>query len=283
MYYPKSQIKPNLFTNGDQYVYLRDETNYIGFYYSTSDGRYFTGKSPNNGPNFELIPVPVNINFVEGLNTHVAGDHYVINDVYDYARGVDLTKGNIPPSNPISIFPTPTQEDYDNKEFVRYFLKRINQEKYMEVDQSTYISYKSKEPNVNFVLYQAFRLPLLISGKRAEVYNINRKTVIRVQNNLKFRSFIQYFKQRFDQLFRYTPEENLYTDGTEFKSASTGQLYRGFYHIHPEKGPMEGRQHQEIPHDFLIPISGSDREQIITRVEQESNNYRTSSRSSGGY
>ena len=38
--------------------------NYIGFYYSTSDGRYFTGKSPNNGPNFELIPVPVNINFV---------------------------------------------------------------------------------------------------------------------------------------------------------------------------------------------------------------------------
>ena len=65
MYYPKSQIKPNLFTNGDQYVYLRDETNYIGFYYSTSDGRYFTGKSPNNGPNFELIPVPVNINFVE--------------------------------------------------------------------------------------------------------------------------------------------------------------------------------------------------------------------------
>ena len=44
MYYPKSQIKPNLFTNGDQYVYLRDETNYIGFYYSTSDGRYFTGK-----------------------------------------------------------------------------------------------------------------------------------------------------------------------------------------------------------------------------------------------
>ena len=207
MYYPKSQIKPNLFTNGDQYVYLRDETNYIGFYYSTSDGRYFTGKSPNNGPNFELIPVPVNINFVEGLNTHVAGDHYVINDVYDYARGVDLTKGNIPPSNPISIFPTPTQEDYDNKEFVRYFLKRINQEKYMEVDQSTYISYKSKEPNVNFVLYQAFRLPWLISGKRAEVYNINRKTVIRVQNNLKFRSFIQYFKQRFDQLFRYTPEE----------------------------------------------------------------------------
>ena len=153
----------------------------------------------------------------------------------------------------------------------------------MEVDQSTYISYKSKEPNVNFVLYQAFRLPWLISGKRAEVYNINRKTVIRVQNNLKFRSFIQYFKQRFDQLFRYTPEENLYTDGTEFKSASTGQLYRGFYHIHPEKGPMEGRQHQEIPHDYLIPISGSDREQIITRVEQESNNYRTSSRSSGGY
>ena len=44
MYYPKSQIKPNLFTNGDQYVYLRDETNYIGFYYSTSDGRYLLEK-----------------------------------------------------------------------------------------------------------------------------------------------------------------------------------------------------------------------------------------------
>jgi hypothetical protein len=46
---------------------------------------------------------------------------------------------------------------------------------------------------------------------------------------------------------------------------------------------MEGRQHENRPHDFLIPISGSNYQQIGTRLEERSDNYRTPSRSGGGY
>ncbi len=73
----------------------------------------------------------------------------------------------------------------------------------------------------------------------------------------------------------------MYCNGTEFKLASNGQIFRGYYHIHPEKGPMEGRQHEERPHEFLIPISGSNR--IINKKEPTSNNYRNSQRISGNY
>jgi len=54
MYYPKSQIKSDLYTNGGELVFLSDEKEYIGYYFSTSDNRFFSGRNPNNKPNFEL-------------------------------------------------------------------------------------------------------------------------------------------------------------------------------------------------------------------------------------
>ena len=33
-YYPLSQITPNLYTNGDEFIYLVDKKPYIGYYYS---------------------------------------------------------------------------------------------------------------------------------------------------------------------------------------------------------------------------------------------------------
>ena len=54
MYYPKSQIKTNQYTNGDDFVI--GGRNYVGDYYETSDGRFFTGKSPSNPPNKLLTP-----------------------------------------------------------------------------------------------------------------------------------------------------------------------------------------------------------------------------------
>ena len=55
MYYPKSQIKSNLYTNGEEYVYASDKTVYTGYYYTTSDGKAFSGKEPNSGVNVRLI------------------------------------------------------------------------------------------------------------------------------------------------------------------------------------------------------------------------------------
>ena len=40
MYYPKSQIVPNLYTNGEEYVYAVNSKEYIGHYFATADGKF---------------------------------------------------------------------------------------------------------------------------------------------------------------------------------------------------------------------------------------------------
>ena len=55
MYYPKSQIKTNLYTNGGEFALAKDNSEYTGDYYITSNGRKFTGKNPNVVPSYELV------------------------------------------------------------------------------------------------------------------------------------------------------------------------------------------------------------------------------------
>ena len=55
MYYPLSQITTNLNTNGGELIYANTRQDYIGYYYKTSKGEYFTGKTPQDGPNELLI------------------------------------------------------------------------------------------------------------------------------------------------------------------------------------------------------------------------------------
>ena len=61
LYYPKSQIKSNLFTNGNEYILSPTKEEYKGFYYEISNGNKFTGKNPNDGNNILLIPQPTPI------------------------------------------------------------------------------------------------------------------------------------------------------------------------------------------------------------------------------
>jgi hypothetical protein len=55
MYYPKNQITTNLSTNGKEFQIVNNDKFYTGFYFSTSDGRYYTGKTPQDGNNLLLI------------------------------------------------------------------------------------------------------------------------------------------------------------------------------------------------------------------------------------
>ena len=57
-YYPKSQIKTNLKTSGDEFILSSTKEKYIGFYYEVSNGDKFSGKTPESGPNILLLPIP---------------------------------------------------------------------------------------------------------------------------------------------------------------------------------------------------------------------------------
>jgi hypothetical protein len=51
MYFPKSQITTNLSTNGKEFQVVGTDEYYIGSYFKTSDGRFYTGKTPQDGNN----------------------------------------------------------------------------------------------------------------------------------------------------------------------------------------------------------------------------------------
>ena len=60
MYYPKSQIKTNQYSNGGDYVLSTTKEAYTGYYYVTSTGKTYTGRTPQDGPNVLLTP-PINV------------------------------------------------------------------------------------------------------------------------------------------------------------------------------------------------------------------------------
>ena len=54
MYYPKSQIQTNLYSNGDLMVLSTKEA-YTGYYWTTSGGRSYSGRTPSSkGGGLEL-------------------------------------------------------------------------------------------------------------------------------------------------------------------------------------------------------------------------------------
>ncbi len=280
MYYPKSQITPNLYTNGKEFVYSNTEKEYIGFYFQTSDGKYFTGKNPNDPPVQEIkIPKDSRLDDAEeGAIGSYTEDAllYLVPDAY--ANAQNMSVDDIPPAPPKQTITLPTKKNYKLGEYQRYFASKNNEIKFTEINYDQYSKFIDQEPDVDYSLYTAFSFPWLITGNRNNVINVNKKTIERVQNNLNLIGFNSYFTNKYDQYFKYSKNENLKTDGSEFLDATTNQPYSGLYHIHPEKGPMVGAQHINSPHNYLIPISGSNIEYKINKVETQRNN-----RMGGGY
>jgi len=47
-YYPKSQIQTDLYTKGKQLRVVSSRAEYIGYYWKTSKGEYFSGRNPSD-------------------------------------------------------------------------------------------------------------------------------------------------------------------------------------------------------------------------------------------
>ena len=46
MYFPKTQVITDLYTNGNEYMTSNNNQIYVGYYWETSFGEKFTGKNP---------------------------------------------------------------------------------------------------------------------------------------------------------------------------------------------------------------------------------------------
>lgn len=210
MYFPQSQIKTNLFTNGGEFVILATNENYIGSYWSTSAGKYYTKKSPQDTPYVELIkfePLPLNNNSSISILGIQSGSIQNLNldyetvRAYDLARGVDVNNPEIK-LIPQYFLPTPTEKEYSLGAFTRYLCKRTNQNIYIEINEDTFNGLKDSNPEYLFSLYAPFSITWTLTGNTiSEVSKINFNVVSQFQKQNKYKGLVKYFKN-YSQFFK---------------------------------------------------------------------------------
>jgi len=196
MYYPKSKIIPDQYTNGDKLIYASSRLNYLGYYHILADGRIFSGKNPNDGiPQLLVFPIDVSSRpqTIEELPFPTnEPENYIFNTTgtdYDAIR----LKSNIQPPSISLIEPKYTPPIATYPSFIRYFVKRTNNSVYIEVNKSTYNAIESKDSKWNWAIYFAFNIPWTTGGNfKNEVYKVNRDIVLLTEQRLKLYGFSNY-------------------------------------------------------------------------------------------
>jgi hypothetical protein len=274
MYYPKSQIKINLYTNGGEFTNNNTKQDYQGYYFKTSSGQFFTGKTPQNPPNIPLTPVRktaeerlIKLDNYQNLPADADLRIGAGNSENPRKSNLSIPQNSIviesdssytyPPiaNAPVTAVVFPTNNDYTIGEFQRYFLKKRNEIQYLEVNLETYQNYVNQVNGVQWQLYLPITIPWELTGDYDSVYNTNRNIVLLKESTLKVIGFAQYFRNQFTKYFRFEPGENLYTAGNELKNSRTNMNYIGYYHLSSTGKAIAGKRATADMQDILIPIT----------------------------
>jgi len=174
-YYPLSRITPNLYTSGNQFTVALTGKDYKGYYYSTYDGKYFTGETVSPSA-LEIIPIDANKKQTLSLGT---------------AKYDSMTNITTKPS-PVSYVAVPTPQDYKNGYYQRFFSKRVNGDlsTIQEISQDTFTTL------ANNVLYNTIQIQWMLTGPLEDKYmsgmlvlgviNRNTKTVTQASRQMQY-------------------------------------------------------------------------------------------------
>ena len=197
MYFPKSQITPNLYTNGKEFSYSNNKQEYIGYYFKVSTGKYFSGRNQDDRPNEELIPLEADIT-VTDITTSLDSIVTVVDPIYSY-----ITNQPVPPPTSIPVYNPiiPTQQDYQNGEFRRLFCKKTNEIQYIEIGQDQFDKLIAKDPQILWQLYEPFDLTWQLTGNIEDVARVNFNTVELTSKRRKLPRLGDYLK--FDYIKYY--------------------------------------------------------------------------------
>lgn len=193
-YYPKSQVKTNLYTKGGEFQLKSTKQKYSGYYWKNSKGEIFTKKTPNVGGSelLELIPKisTPSINTV----TYVEG-----NNVYNSLKKINIADSLLLPSYQK---PSPTSKDYDLGNFNRFFAKKTNENLYIEVSKNVYSKLNQKNKAYDYKSYLIFKLLWTLTGNSTQVAETNKNIItlteqtygiVGLKNYLKF-NYLEFYK-----------------------------------------------------------------------------------------
>jgi len=201
-YYPKSQITPNLYTNGGEYTtYVNQASSpptYTGYYYAVSNGQKFTGKVPGDGPNLKLYKIQENAYAESATNPiddpSIIQYDYFLDLKYAQIKKINLnTTRYLPSPNPT----TPTLKDQSLGVFTRYFCKKRNELKYIEIDKNTYTKLFTQDNTIAWDLYSPEKTLWYIKGDKEQIYKANKGLISLIEQQQKWYGFTQYFQDKF--------------------------------------------------------------------------------------
>ncbi len=262
MYFPLSQITTNLYTSGGELKYSDPSKNnefYTGNYFKTSNGKYFTGKTPQDVPNDELyIPIS-DTRSTSPINPFISDEIKIIPTSIGYSS--ILNRVTLPDTPPKISIPFPTQGDYTTGEFQRYFLKKRISYTYLEVDQLTYENIINQNNNSQYELYESKAITWVLTGKLLEVYKINYNITELVEKRDGWLGFPRFFKNNFTKYFSFEASSPvfLYTKGSELKLESTDEDYVGYYNITSIGRIIAGKSATRTTQEYLIPYKGDEK------------------------
>lgn len=192
MYFPQSQIKTNLYSNGD-FVIKSTNKLYTGFYWKTSKGDLFTGKNPNDKPIQELGLITKNLIHTDDIET----TNTIGSTIYQNLKG-DKSNKIVPFYSP----ELPSVDDYKLGEFRRYFCKKTNDLIYIEINKDIHDKLSKQDKTYLWELYFPFNLAWTISGDISKVYTVNRNVVNLVSYRKNLTKFDQYLNNDFLKFYK---------------------------------------------------------------------------------
>jgi hypothetical protein len=168
-----------------------------------STGKFYTGRTPQDLPSAELVQNPswATPNQANSLDNSPAIFSYSSNESTQYSSyPSDFFYQEYPKYAPVSrILPyyspmSPTQQDYQVGEFRRYFCKKTNENKYIEINQNIFDQLVAKDPRIQFTLYIPFYLDWQLTGTKEQVAKVNRDNTLLTSTTLKLPALDQYLK-----------------------------------------------------------------------------------------
>lgn len=187
MYYPKSKIISNLYTNGQELVYTSTERFYTGSYHILSDGRIYTGKNQQDGELKSLkFAEEVQQLDAEAVASSTGNQNLNSNTFYDEIR----RRQQINPPKLELLEPKYTQPTVKYPILTRYFLRRTNNAIFTEVSLKDYNAIKNRDKKYNWGIYVTFELPWSTSG--AYIKETNERMVLLTEQRYKVYGFTQY-------------------------------------------------------------------------------------------
>ena len=207
MYIPPNQYETGFYSNGEYYL---NRKSYFGPYWKLKDGQVYSGESPNED-SLEIFK-----DLTPNNNT-ILLESDLINTNSSYIKPLDYNPiiNNQVRAIPRAYKPSVQPENIKSGIMKRFFVKRVDQFLYFEINPFDYYLLDKKSKKIAWDLYSVISIDWIIKGDVFNIIKNNKESILNVedvysQKNQKgkdWKGFSQLFKGNYLEFYQ-KPDES---------------------------------------------------------------------------